>query len=647
MPDSKVQILTEKDAVDRIVTTVKHGDKASARFTLVLGSGFSHGLVPTARELVEESLPLWVESNFDKERFDELSKQSAAARMLIAQRYWQKFIDQNTGHLTLKLDPSTLLPADYTAAYKAAFDPHFNGAVGEPAEARKFQRTLMRLDQPRLNAAHFLLASLLGLQPYKSRGNALFRAEAAFCRLILTTNFDPFLQIALQSVNRLYLISDTPELGVSDDILDDQTDAIHLVYLHGSIHRRSQAANEESIKALKEKNARILAPVLKRHGVIVLGYSGWDDAIVEALLACDCFDHLLYWCGREPDPFAKAAIGPRVAEILRKPTVRYVQVRSAATFMGRLYAELVEGLPRLLNNPIAQIREMLQTIDLSELETYASPGSSLPESPRPLAEHPSPDVFAKAQKNTIVWLERAERSFPNHDNSLTADSLLSSAALATALGNHEESLRLYNQALALDSNSLRPDLSADLLLARALVLYNNGDTAGAIADWTDVIESSGATAAQLAKALYNRGVAWAEQGDGARELADYTSVIELRGAPLEDVVNTLIHRGRAYYERELYSDYLRDVEAALQRDPALGEPSFNLGLALLACDRDEEALAAYERALARFPDSATTLVISEIIEAQKTWLSTERAAPILSLLESRTDKKPSALPANA
>src|SRR6202044_3313186 len=104
---------------------------------------------------------------------------------------------------------------------------------------------------------------------------------------------------------------------------------IHLVYLHGSVHRRSQAASEEDIRKLKIKNAATLAPVLKRRGVIVLCYSGWDDALVEALAASDNFDHLLYWCGREPDPLAKGAFGPRVPEVLGKATAFYVRIGGA------------------------------------------------------------------------------------------------------------------------------------------------------------------------------------------------------------------------------------------------------------------------------------------------------------------------------
>lgn len=206
-------------------------------------------------------------------------------------------------------------------------------------------------------------------------------------------------------------MSDTPELGVSDEILDDQTDAIHLVYVHGSIHRRSQAATDEEIARLKEKNARTLKPVLERHGVIVLGYSGWDDAIVEALAACDRFDHRLYWCGREADPLAKGKFGPRVADILCKPAALYVNIKSAGNFMGRLHNGLVNGLPRLLYNPIGQVRELLQTFDLTELESVRPAVSAGSSDTHVIDTDPNLDVFVDAQRFTISKLRQSELAF--------------------------------------------------------------------------------------------------------------------------------------------------------------------------------------------------------------------------------------------
>ncbi len=92
----------------------------------------------------------------------------------------------------------------------------------------------------------------------------------------------------------------------------------------------------------------------------MIGYSGWDDVIVDALAKCDRFDHRLFWCGLEEiDPLAKGAFGPRVPDILQKSTACYVKIKSAGAFMANLCGKLVNGLPRLLENPIGQVREIL------------------------------------------------------------------------------------------------------------------------------------------------------------------------------------------------------------------------------------------------------------------------------------------------
>ena len=62
MTESPIQILAEIEAVERIVETVQQAQSGEAPFALILGSGFSFGLVPTARELVTESLPLWMKA---------------------------------------------------------------------------------------------------------------------------------------------------------------------------------------------------------------------------------------------------------------------------------------------------------------------------------------------------------------------------------------------------------------------------------------------------------------------------------------------------------------------------------------------------------------------------------------------------------
>lgn len=708
VPEPRIRILSEEEALERIVHTVQLAEPGEAPFALVLGAGFSHDLVPTAREVVREDLPLWKKARATGEAFDSLKELPTEKRLAIAREFWSEFVRRNPScEPEIRLDEMTGLPVDYAAAYRAAFDPGYIGAVGAPADAREFQRLLMRLDQPRLNAAHFLLASLLGVQPRRSQPGPSdwFKTRAAFSRLILTTNFDPFLQTALQLVNRLYFMSDTPDLGVSDEILDDHTDAIHLVYLHGSVHRRLQVADDECIRRIKESNARTLASCLKRRGVIVLGYSGWDDVMVEALAQCDAFDHRLYWCGLEPDPLAKGAFGQRVPEVLRKPTAQYVRIDGAGRFMAGLLTRLTGKLPRLLDDPIGQLRDLLEMVDLKELEAPRPAVADASSAGQLSLSGMSDEPFVAAKRSLLERLPRAKRALDGDavpalsgetlvlkqpesteaeaqtratpvaqppDSQVQIRKLLASAQLAISTGNYTEAQRLCDEVLSLP-DLVAPDKAtawvmratahffrdrmddaiadwtqaielpdapvervAEALCNRGVAWGKKGETDKALADFTHLIERlPDAPVELLAQALCNRGVAWAKKGETDKALADYTRVIEqLPDAPVELVAAALLGRGIGWSEKGDYCAFLADTEAALGKNPSLDLAAFNLGLALLACRRDVDALEAYRRAGQRFPDKIDSLALADLADARKKWLSEERAAPVIELLES-------------
>jgi tetratricopeptide (TPR) repeat protein len=531
----------------------------------------------------------------------------------IAANFWTEFVESNRDRgLDFQLDTNGLpAPAKFAAAYQAVFSADFDSIVGAPADSRTFQRAMMALDRYRLNAAHFLLASILGVQPGRHKPSDLFRQKGALSRLILTTNFDPFLQIALQAVNRLYFMSDTPDLGVSDEIFDDHTDAIHLVYLHGSVHRRAQATSEDQIRAIKERNANTLAPVLKRKGVIVIGYSGWDDAIIEALSRCGDFDHRLYWFGRSADPLTPGAFGPRVAEILAKPSAYYVLTSGAGSVMRGLHNGLCKKIPRLLSNPIGQLSEMLEALDFKDLDVSPHVSqvglASQTHSDRPTSQ----SSFEFERLKVIEWLRRVEGSSdssiadPADLDARDREQFLRSISLSIELGNWQQAiescaaaLRLRLSALqrvrVLDSrgtafSQLRDSRRAieawtaaiqmdqapmeDIgiaLLHRCMELTELNETAAALADVDRIIDSLDATESLKAAAMLQRGMIFGRQGEVTRQLTDFTSVVEMEGLPVERVAEALLLRADAYsrnsQSESAIADYTRIV--ALPGSPA-------------------------------------------------------------------------------
>ena len=165
MAEPKIQSLPEEEAIDEIVETVRLAAQGTAPFALVLGSGFSQGLVPVVREIVGEILPLWMKSLKEHQSFETQKEIPHNQRAEIARDFWSEFVKRNASRgLVLPLDSQTGLPETYSDAYKAVFTPEYFGAVGEPFQARRFQRALMQLDKPRLNAAHQVKH---GLAPFR------------------------------------------------------------------------------------------------------------------------------------------------------------------------------------------------------------------------------------------------------------------------------------------------------------------------------------------------------------------------------------------------------------------------------------------------------------------------------------------------
>lgn len=98
---------------------------------------------------------------------------------------------------------------------------------------------------------------------------------------------------------------------------------------------------------------------------------------------------------------------------------------------------------------------------------------------------------------------------------------------------------------------------------KALALFNRGVTYGklgrlraAVADYTAVIKISDMTADLRAKAFCNRGLTYGQLGESQAEITDYTAVIEMPDVAADQIAWALINRGATYYQ-------LGDKRAAL------------------------------------------------------------------------------------
>ncbi len=324
-----------------------------ATFAMVVGAGFSYGAVPLVQPLMCE----WIGDYYYPDQDMSSLERPVAVRRRDSADFWKEF---NTAATRAGLPPVELdkrkLPIDCAAAYNTLFaydaanllfaNVHASHAVGgrwlrgmlpkarQPAAplstealtlGSRFVRGFLRYvlapgcehgdgvtGRGGMNAAHLKLAAILAAQ--QTGG---LQALRPFCRTVFTTNFDSLLQAALASEKVLPIISDRPERGFDPAMFEPEIGPVHIVHVHGSVLRDNPASSAEELAGIERANASTLAAYLASRDVLVIGHSGWNDALVAALAAGDT-EHTLYWCDVAKEPNTRVA---RLLEQRRSPSV--------------------------------------------------------------------------------------------------------------------------------------------------------------------------------------------------------------------------------------------------------------------------------------------------------------------------------------
>jgi hypothetical protein len=600
-----------------------------AAYSLILGAGFSYGIVPLARDLVHEHIGDYFYPNQS-----DVVRQKRQKRKLSAS-FWRDF--NATASLcsepVVELNEEGL-PEDGTKAYQrlftgqvanALFSPSFppggsfiknlenqrRAAQGMPRTleigvAKSANAFLKHVLDPggtgriELNAAHFFLAALLELQ----QTGELWKMRP-FCRTIFTTNFDTLLQNALQLVSIPYLLTDRPELGLDASEFPVDESTIHVVYTHGSILRYNPASTVDELTTLSGKNAASLQDYLEARDILVFGYGGWDDSLMSALARCDPRKHRMYWCNVYPDDASADKLGKPVCRLLTKYGDRasYVSLGSegADGFMARLYRALAPtaGVPALLRNPIREFHKRIALVKLDKLIfTGDEPGRPTPHAlPTPRLEMAAGSIWgmtcrALEQAREIILpaslrgrTKSADGEPLPRQRSARAEAracalLVEGFALAQT-GDRNAAKRMWSAVVKM--TDAPPYRRADAANCLGIIQAQSARNDLAIRAYGEAIRFSEESPGLRAEAFVNRGVA--HQQSGAREpaLEDFSSAIgiwrEWQNHP-RAVSGALAGRALVY----------RGLTYQMNGDVALAQLDFDQALTLNDLSEESRAL---------------------------------------------------------
>ena len=201
-------------------------------------------------------------------------------------------------------------PAGDAGEYAAAFEATYPDA----GDRRSYIDASVR--RGAASFAHHVLASLV---------------SGGLARCLFTTNFDPLVERTVTVTDNLLPPERQAHLTVSS--LDSvergercvrESDWPLLVKLHGDYQSEHLKNTAQELQAQDERLRGLLVEALRSFGLVVLGYSGRDDSVMdaleEALSVAGAMPSGLWWVAQPGVP-----LNPRVSDLLRQAEERGIE----------------------------------------------------------------------------------------------------------------------------------------------------------------------------------------------------------------------------------------------------------------------------------------------------------------------------------
>lgn len=109
-----------------------------------------------------------------------------------------------------------------------------------------------------------------------------------FGKAILTTNFDPLIEVAIKRAGGA---SFRTVLHRDGNLAQTEGDGCHVIHLHGYWHGSDTLHTPRQLTQPRPRLKASLASFLRGKTVVVSGYGGWDDTFMEALMEVVLDDH--------------------------------------------------------------------------------------------------------------------------------------------------------------------------------------------------------------------------------------------------------------------------------------------------------------------------------------------------------------------
>lgn len=171
----------------------------------------------------------------------------------------------------------------------------------------------------------------------ESLGKLIVQRPLQFGRYLLTTNFDPLIEVAVRAAGGSYIRT---ALHSDGNLKQTEGTGCHIVHLHGYWHGSDTLHTPAQLQNARPNLKASLASVLRNKVVLVCGYGGWDDIFTEALFDIASDDSAkceVLWTFHDPAPIIRDSLLNKLSSGITRGRVSLHARIDCNEFRPRLY----------------------------------------------------------------------------------------------------------------------------------------------------------------------------------------------------------------------------------------------------------------------------------------------------------------------
>jgi hypothetical protein len=198
-------------------------------------------------------------------------------------------------------------------------------------------------------------------------GQLLAKRPGHIGRTVLTTNFDPLIQVAVRAAGETYFRT---VLTVDGTIGQSQGPGVEVVHLHGYWHGSDTLHVPAQIGQARPQLKRSLEKLLQNRTLVVMGCGGWDDIFMSSLADLVTDPGLnpdVLWAFYESDPSKISEkynhVLAKLAAAVARSRVQFYAGVDLHTFFPRLWDRLKGSSDAEDQQRVNDLMERLQDLD--------------------------------------------------------------------------------------------------------------------------------------------------------------------------------------------------------------------------------------------------------------------------------------------